>query len=291
MALLRTLSRGAAAAASSYKLIMLMWVVTLVMILFVSVPLKSFLVNIFGNSMTVERFADGFDLGLAGDMGKPFVNLMSAVSLGGLLLLVGGFFLYTFFAGGLFASYATAWGGLKANAFIRESARNFLPFLKIGILISLITGAWTFIVIGIPIIVKMVVSKGSPSGSNIFYLFYALWLLGLPVWLFVADASRRYVAATGSAKVFRALGAGFRALVERFWLSYGIVLVILVLNIIFILLSLWFTTCSVPSKGWMIFLFFLATQAVFIIRLFMKAWRYASVCEKVAIPKRGSNTK
>ncbi|MCA1741036.1 MAG: hypothetical protein LC630_00920, partial [Bacteroidales bacterium] len=92
MALLRTLSRGAAAAASSYKLIMLMWVVTLVMILFVSVPLKSFLVNIFGNSMTVERFADGFDLGLAGDLEKPFVNLMSAASLGGLLLLVGGFF-------------------------------------------------------------------------------------------------------------------------------------------------------------------------------------------------------
>ncbi|MFN2313673.1 MAG: hypothetical protein ABR531_04410 [Bacteroidales bacterium] len=291
MALLRTLSRGAAAAASSYKLIMLMWVVTLVMILFVSVPLKSFLVNIFGNSMTVERFADGFDLGLAGDLGKPFVNLMSAASLGGLLLLVGGFFLYTFFAGGLFASYATAWGGLKANAFIRESARNFLPFLKIAILMLLITGAWTFIVIGIPIIVTMVVSKGSPPGSNIFYLFYALWLLGLPVWLFVADASRRYVAATGSGKVFRALGAGFRTLAERFWLSYGIVLVILVLNIIFIFLSLWFTAWSVPSKGWMIFLFFLATQALFIIRLLMKAWRYASVCEKVAIPERGSNKK
>jgi len=291
MALIRTLSRGAAAAASSYKLIMLMWVVTLVMILFVSVPLKSFLVNIFGNSMTVERFADGFDLGLAGDMGKPFVNLVSAMSLGGLLLLVAGFFLYTFFAGGLFASYATAWGGLKANAFIRESARNFLPFLKIAILMLLITGAWTFIVIGIPIIVAMAASKDSTPGSNILYLFYVIWLLGLPVWLFVADASRRWVAATGSGKVFRALGAGFKALAERLWLSYGIVLVILILNIIFIFLSFWFTAWSVPSKGWMIFLFWLATQALFIIRLFMKAWRYASVCEKVAIPERGSNTK
>jgi membrane protein YdbS with pleckstrin-like domain len=67
--------------------------------------------------------------------------------------------------------------------------------------------------------------------------------------------------------------------------------VILVLNIIFIILTLWFTACSVPSKGWMIFLFFLATQALFILKLFMKAWRYASVCEKVAIPERDSNTK
>jgi hypothetical protein len=291
MALLRTLSRGAAAAASSYKLIMLMWVVTLVMVLFVSVPLKSFLVNIFGNSMTVERFADGFDLGLAGDMGKPFVNLISAVSLGGLLLLVGGFFLYTFFAGGLFASYAAAWGGLKVNFFIRESARNFLPFLKIAILMLLITLAWTFIVIGIPIIVVTAVSKGSAPGSNIIFLFYAVWLLGLPVWLFVADASRRWVAATGSGKVFRALGAGFRALAERFWLSYGTILVIFLLNIVFIFLSLWFTAWSVPSKGWVIFLFFLATQALFIIRLFMKAWRYASVCKQFAIGERGNNTR
>jgi hypothetical protein len=279
MALIKTLSRGAATAASSYKLIILMWVVTLVMIWFVSLPLKSFLVNIFGNSMAVERFADGFDLGLAGDMGKPFVNLMSAASLGGLLLLVGGFFLYTFFAGGLFASYTTAWGGLKANAFIRESARNFLPFLKIAILMLLITGAWTFIVIGIPIIVIMAASKGSTPGSNIIYLFYFIWLLGFPVWLFVADASRRWVAATGSGKVFRALGEGFRALADRFWLSYGTILVIFILNIVFIFLSLWFTAWSVPSKGWMIFLFFLATQALFIIRLFMKAWRYAAVCK------------
>ncbi len=291
MALIRTLTRGAAAAASSYKLILLMWVVTLVMVLLVSVPLKSFLVNIFGNSMTVERFTDGFDLGLAGDMGKPFVNLMSALSLGGLLLLVGGFFLFTFFAGGLFASYSAAWGGLKVNAFIRESARNFLPFLKIALLILLITVAWTFIVIGIPMIVTMAASEGSTPGSDIIYLFYAIWLLGLPVWLFVADASRRWVAATGSGKVFRALGVGFRALAERFWLSYGTILVIFILNIVFIFLSLWFAAWSVPSKGWMIFLFFLATQALFIIRLFMKAWRYASVCKMVAIPARGSNTK
>jgi hypothetical protein len=291
MALLRTLGKGAATAASSWKLILLMWIVTLVMILFVSVPLKSFLVNIFGNSMAVERFADGFDMGLAGDIGKPFVSLLSAVSLGGLLLLVAGFFLYTFFAGGLFASYATAWGRLKVNAFIRESARNFLPFLKIALLMVLIIAIWTFIVVGLPAIGTMTLFKGSTIGTYLIYVFYAIWLLGMPVWLFVGDASRRWVAATGSGQALRALGAGFRALAERFWLSYGIVLVILLLNIVFLFLSLWFMAWSVPSKGWMIFLFFLATQALFITRLFMKAWRYASVCEKAAIPVRDSKTK
>ncbi len=279
MNLIRTLRKGAAATASSYRLILVIWIVTLVMVLFVSVPLKSILVNIFGNSMAVERLAHGFDLGLAGDMGKSFGNLISAASMGGLMLLVAGFFLYTFFAGGLFASYATAWGSLRVNVFIRESARNFLAFLKIAILMLLIIGVWTFIVIGIPVIVIMAATKESTPGSDMIYLFCGIWFLGLPVWLFVADASRRWVASTGSGRVFRALGAGFRALKERFWLSYGTVLVVMLLNIAFLFLSLWFTAWSVPSKGWMIFLFFLATQTLFILRLFMKAWRYASVCE------------
>lgn len=291
MTLLRTLRKGAAAAATSYKLILLMWVITLVMIMFVSVPLKSLLVNIFGNSMTVERFADGFDLGLAGDMGKPLLNLISAASIGGLLLMAAGFFLYTFFAGGLFASYSRAWGTLKTNAFIRESARHFLPFLKIALLMILILAGWTFIVVGLPVIVTMTLLKGSTVGPFLIWIFSAIWLLGMPVWLFVSDASRRWVAATGSGQALRAVGAGFRALAERFWLSYSIVLVIMILNIIFIFLSMWFAAWSVPSNGWMIFLLFLATQALFITRLFMKAWRYASVCQKAAIPERGSNTK
>jgi hypothetical protein len=78
---------------------------------------------------------------------------------------------------------------------------------------------------------------------------------------------------------------------ERFWVSYGIVLVILIINVIFIFLSFWFTVWSVPEKGGLVFLFFLATQALFILRLFMKAWRYASVCEKTAIPGKYSKTK
>jgi hypothetical protein len=286
MTVLKTLGKGATAAVLSYKLILLIWVVTLVMVFMVALPLKSFLANIFGNSMAVLRLSDGFDLGLAGDMGKQFVNLLSAVTSGGLLLLLAGFLLYTFFAGGLFASYATAWGSLKMNTFIRESARNFLPFLKIAVLILVMIAAYTFIIVGIPIIAVTAISGGSPGSSGLIYLFVSIWALGIPIWLFVADASRRWIAATGSGKVFRALSAGFMALKERFWLSYGIVLVILILNVIFVLLSLWFTASSVPEKGGMIFLFFLASQLLFIIRLFMKSWRYASVCEKVTLPAR-----
>lgn len=214
-----TLKKGAAAAASSYKLILLIWVTTLVLTLAVGLPLRVFLSSMFGNSLAIERLADGFDIGLAGDLGKPFGALMASVSAGTFFIGLAGFFLMTFFAGGLFKRFTLAWGGLKVSDFLKASAVNFVPFLKIALLMILIIGAYTIVMTGIPGIVGLIASGSSVTTGKFFHVFYIIWVLGLPVWFFVADASRRWIAATGSRKAFRALGAGFRALKGKFWLS------------------------------------------------------------------------
>ena len=281
MSFFKTLKKGAAAAASSYKLILLIWVTTLVLTLAVGLPLRVFLSSMFGNSLAIESLADGFDIGLAGDLGKPFGALMASVSAGTFIIGLAGFFLMTFFAGGLFKRFTLAWGGLKVSDFLKASAVNFVPFLKIALLMILIIGAYTIVMTGIPGIVGLIASGSSVTTGKFFHVFYIIWALGLPVWFFVADASRRWIAATGSRKAFRALGAGFRALKGKFWLSYGIVLTVMVINTVAVIAILWFAAISTPDKGIMVFLFFIATQVLFIIRLFMKAWRYASVCEAV----------
>ena len=281
MRLFKTLSKGAAAAVSSYKLILVIWITTLVLVLAVGLPLKSFMNGIFGNSMAITRLNDGFDLGIAGDIGKPFGSLMAAASAGTLLAGTAGFFIMTFFAGGLFRRFTMAWGGIRVSDFLRASADNFIPFLKIALLMMLITGGYTLLVIGVPAVLIAALSGTQMPAGNAIYLFYAVWALGMPVWLFVADASRRWVAATGSPKVFRALGAGFRALRERFWLSYGTVLAVAAINTLIAAAIFWFASSATPDRGITVFLFFLATQALVIIRLLMRAWRYAAVCETV----------
>jgi hypothetical protein len=279
MDLIRILKKGAVATASSYKLLLTVWAITLVMIMFVALPLRSSFKSVFGNSMITEKLSDGFDMGLAGDIGKAFGQLIASATTGGLLLVLAGFLLYTFFAGGLFTRFTIAWGELKVAAFMKASAHNFVPFLWIALLMCLIIGVYTALIIGIPTGIMLALSGGSLPQSGLIKIFYVIWGLGLPVWLFVADYSRRWIAATGSRKVFRALGEGFRALKKRFWISYITVLVILILNIVFVSGSMWFTACSMPEKGIMVFLLFLATQLLFLVRLFMKAWRYASVSQ------------
>lgn len=277
MSLFKTLKNGAVNAASSYKLILLVWITTLVLALAVAFPLRASFNMIFGNSMAIERLNDGFDIGLAGDIGRPFGALMASLSAGSFLILTAGFFLMTFFAGGLFKRFTLAWGGLKVSDFLRASANNFIPFLKIALLMMLIIGAYTFILLGLPGILNMALSGSQMPSGKFMYLLYGLWALGLPVWLFVADASRRWIASTGSKKVFRALGSGFRLLNERFWLSYLTVLVVFIINAIFIAVTFWFAAKAMPDRGTEVFLFFIAAQSLFILRLFMKAWRYAAV--------------
>jgi len=284
MSLFKILKKGVKASASSYKLMLVIWIITLVLVFAVGYPLKSFLNTIFGDSMAVERLMDGFDLGLIGDISRPFGGLMAGVAAGTLFISLAGFVLMTFFAGGLFRRFTISWGGLSVSEFFRASANNFIPFLKIALLMMLIIGAYTFIIIGIPgIIIMMISDKQMPGGAAI-YPFYAIWALGMPVWIFIADASRRWVAATGSPRVFRAIGTALRALRERFWLSYGTVFAIVMINAAFVLVALLFTMIATPQKGIMIFLFFILTQLLVIFRIFMKAWRYAAVCEAVTLP-------
>jgi hypothetical protein len=281
MSLFKTLKNGAVNAASSYKLILLIWITTLVLALAVAFPLRASFNMIFGSSMAIERLNGGFDAGIAGDIGRPFGAIMASLSAGGFLIGTAGFFLITFFAGGLFRRFTLAWGSLRVSDFLRASASNFIPFLKIALLMMLIVGAYTFVLIGLPGILNMTVTGAQMPSGKFMLLFYGLWALGLPVWLFVADASRRWIASTGSKKVFRALGSGFRALKERFWLSYLTVLAVFLLNALFVAVTFWFAARAMPDRGMEVFLFFIAAQSLYIIRLFMKAWRYAAVCEAV----------
>lgn len=279
MDFIRSLKKGAATAASSYKLQFTIWLTTLLMVLLVALPLKSAFKGIFGNSLSAEKLTDGFDGGMIGDMGDAFRHLLASASTGSILLILAGFLLYTFFAGGLFTRFATAYGDLKLSSFMKASALNFMPFLKIALLTYLIIGIYTIIILFIPAAIILALSDGYMPGMKPMVIPCIIWAAGMPLWLFVADYSRRWIAATGSHKIFRALGAGFSALKKGFWRSYSTVLVIASMNVVFMFATIWFATWTVPEKGLMIFLFFLATQILFLVRLFMKSWRYATVSQ------------
>ena len=279
MRLFSVLRKGAVRSAGSYKLLITMWAITLAMILLVAMPLRMELKIIFSKSFATERFLDGFDTGLIGDMGPAFNSLLGSATYGGFLLLTGGYLLYTFFAGGLFARYTMAYGSFKVSSFLKSSAHNFFTYLGIGIIMFLITVLWTLVIIGIPVGVTSAVTGDPFSTMTVSRIMIVIWLLGLPLWFLVADRARVWIATTGTRKVFRALGAGFSSLRKGFKVSYFAVLIVFLANLVFLGLFIVFTAGTLPERGLMISLFFIATQVMFLLRLYLKAWRYATVSE------------
>jgi len=279
MSLIKTLGKGAAVAASSIKLVLMIWFTTLILTLIVGLPLRSFLNSTFGHTMAVERLRDGLDLGLAGDLGDTFGSLVAAMSSGTIIIGLAGFVLLTFFAGGLFKKFTTARGGLRVSDFLKASAYHFFPFLKIALLLMVAVALFSLVIIIIPALIINPASATSDAGSWLMYIFPGIWLLAMPVWVFVADYARRWIASTGSGQTFRAVGAGFRALKENFWLSYGTVFTVMFISGLYFIFALWFALVATPDSGILVFLFFIATQVLFILRILIRAWRYASVCQ------------
>ncbi|HSO77929.1 MAG TPA: hypothetical protein VLQ76_05130 [Bacteroidales bacterium] len=279
MRLFSVLKKGACKTAGSYKLLITMWVITIVMILLVAMPLKLGLKTVFSKSFATDRLLDGFDIGLVGDMGPAFGNLLGSATYSGFFLLITGFLLYTFFAGGLFACYTTAYGSFKVSAFLKSSAHHFLTFLGIGIIVLLMIVVWTLVIIGIPAVITGTVANDPFKVMTVSRVMTIVWALGLPLWFLVADRARIWVATNGIRRVFRAIGAGFSSLRVRFNVSYLAVLIVFIANLALLGLVFAFTAGALPENGILISLFFIATQALFVLRIFLKAWRYATVSE------------
>jgi hypothetical protein len=107
------------------------------------------------------------------------------------------------------------------------------------------------------------------SGLAILIFLAALFL--------VADYSRSRQVANNNTSVFRALGFSFNFLISTFSLSYPLMILILSIQVffgflVFCIISLWR-----PGNDTGVLLMFLVSQILFIIRIILKTWRYASV--------------
>lgn len=274
--------KGARKSASAYRFLISMWGIMLVTISLVAFPFKSGLNSVFGKSMLSDILLGGFDPEVIGDLGSSFLPIMSHLVTGSFLLVIAGVIMYSFFAGGLFTRFTTGYGYFDVTDYFKASARYFFPFICIGLIMIVMVGMWTLLTVALPVVIASSGGSGMQQIITLLKIMGFIWLLGMPVLLLVADHSRRWMTTTGTRKVFAALGAGFQSLAKNFFLSYSSVLIILIVNALVSIITLKFVSGTVPEKGVFILLFFIATQILALLKLWIKAWRYATVTEFAA---------
>lgn len=262
----------------SWKAILVIWLAFLVIIAGLVLPLRNSLNSAFGSSMISENLADGFDIMAFTDLGPVLRSLTSYLTGGFVFICITAFVINAFLTGGLFHSIGKREGGFLSSEFFSASAKHFWSFLIISILITLFIIFLTGFLILIDVIVAGV--SGSLAEKSIFLIMIITVLVLiflLPVLLLVADYSRAWKVINGNSSAFRALRFGFSETFKRFRKSYLLMFIILLIQTLFGYLVLSVIPLWKPQSSAGLFIFFLVSQGFFILRLFIKSWRYASV--------------
>ena len=269
---------GAQKAVKSWRGILITWFLTLILVSLLAIPLKGVLKAAYGNSMITEKLADGFNTEIFTDLGSALKVIVSFFSTGFMLLMLIGFVLNIFLAGGIFSSLRKNNTLFNSPEFFRSSARNFWSFLIISLITRLIINILSGLIIAVPLIIISLNDSISTRTSIIIASVSGLIsIVVLPVMLLVADYSRVWQVSNERPACFKALGFGFSETFSKFWSSYPLMLVILIVQILFIYLVFSIIPGLRPVSGTGIFLLFLLSQILFFIRITLKVWRYGSV--------------
>ncbi|MCA1757750.1 MAG: hypothetical protein LC649_09870 [Bacteroidales bacterium] len=278
MKIIKAITSGFQRSARASKQILVVWLINTLAISLLIVPFRNLLVNEAGNSMAPDLLKGGTDLAywldLMPELSGPFTGFMI-----GLLALIGVVWLLgVFLSGGLFDTLRANSCGVTIGDFFKASAQLFFPYLWVTLMVTgliiisalLLLAAPAFILQGGGSLNEELVMKIS---EILRYVFMAVLL----IWLLVADYARAWLAAADKKRVFRALGYGFRATFTTFFTSFLFILFAVALQALLTWGGVTLTSGFQPETGGGLFLLFLLTSVLLILRIFMRTFRYGGI--------------
>lgn len=283
MKFIKAITSGTSRTLRASKQILILWVISLLSIALLMVPFRNILMAYAGSSMATEMLAHGNDISYWIDFGSDIQNILGSFA-AGLMTFIGiSFLLNIFLSGGLFDKLRVTETGYRVRDFFSASAKLFFPFLWVNLLVILIILTSAFIFIGIPVLVV----KGSGANEEVWMSIAKImrfaFLFIVLIYLLVADYARAWLAASDKRNVFRAVGYGFKATFTSFVNSYLFIIVAVALQTLFVWLSITLLEGMEPQTGGGLFLLFILSQLLLIIRIYLRAFRYAGVTSLYAI--------
>lgn len=262
----------------AWKNVLLVWFVMLLLVTAVVSPLRGALQNGFGASMITEKLTHGIFVEAFTDLGPVYSSIVSAFSRGFFTLIIFSFLLNAFFTGGMFDCVRSEAGERTVKDFMRGCVMHFWSYTVILVISGLFIFFTILLFSFVPSLfidmdgdnVEVVTFRTTVIAAGLFFLL-------LPVHLLVADYARAWKAANAGAGVFRAIGKGFSQTFGKFSRSWALMVIILLVNALFLWLVLAILPGITPQSGPGIFLLFLLSQGLFIIKIMLKLLRYSSV--------------
>jgi hypothetical protein len=278
MNIINPIISGAVRSIKSIKGVLAIWITTLLLVSMVAIPLKSSVNSILGRSMITEKLKDGINVDVLTDFGTNLKTIMASFSKGFLLLILCGILINVFFNGGLFTTLRNNEEKYSSAQFFRGAGLHFWPFLLITFILSFVM----FIIISLAFGITMMISGGGNpmqegGMANTVLIGGIISALILPVFLLVADYARVWQAKSSKSAAIKAIGIGFNQTFRYFFSSYPIMLINIFIQVLFSWFMLKFISGYGPQTGGGVFLLFLFSQFLYIIKILLRVWRYGSV--------------
>ena len=278
MTILYSLKSGLNRALNVRKGVLIFWFSFFIMIMVFIFPFRGSLNSVFGSSMITEKLADGFDIEVFADLGPVLKSLVSFFKAGFMIIFLVGYLINTFITAGLFGTIKNSSGKFSSQEFFKAAVINFWSYFIITLIISLIIDFFSVIIIGVPaLIASLSESISEKSAYMIVFGSIIIWFVFLPVFFLIADYARAWKASKINDSVFKATGRGFSLTFSRFWRSYFMMLILMIIQLVPIILIGYFLPAWKPVTAGGVFLLLIVSQLLILLRLFLKTWRYASV--------------
>jgi len=279
MAILKHILSGAGRSARAWKWILISWIITLLMVALIVYPFRKGITSILGLSMITEKLRSGLDIDVFMNSGTGFPEMASILSSGIIILIITTFLVNIFLSGGFFSVLGRKSESMGQVTFFGASGSNFWSFFVITFLMRLVLNIISFLIIGLPLII-MTGGGSSADIPGILIVTGSIFCAVLPVLLLVADYARAWQASTIKKDAIRALGHGFRYTFRYFFSSWLMMFLIVAVQVLFTAFTFAVITRLKPDTGTGIFLMFLLSQIMFIVKIYLRTWRFGMITSK-----------
>jgi hypothetical protein len=276
--ILNSLRFGFLRSGKVWRGVLIVWFVSLLLVSLVAMPMKSALTAGLGNSTISEQFKNGINIEVFADLRANAGSLGSYFSEGLIMLILICFAVNSFLTGGLFWSLRKESPGFSPQEFFRASAEKFWSFTVISLVYWLLILFLLLLVVIVP--VSFIVASERATDYliiNSAILLSSLFLFGVIIILISADYSRAWQSARKESSSFKAINFGFRETFRSFYSSYPMMLIIMLIQVFYMWLVLKLLHGIQPETGAGIVILFLASQFLFILKIFLKTCRYGSI--------------
>jgi hypothetical protein len=278
MNIMNPILSGVVRSIKSINGVLTIWISTLLLVCLIAIPLKSSINSVIGKSMITEKLRNGINMDVLIDFHDNLRTIISSFSAGFFLVIFCGILINVFFNGGLFTTLHNKEEKYSSSQFFRGAGIHFWPFLIITVILTLIINFFTTLAFGICIVISRAVNAGHGGGNlNAILIGGIITVLILPVFLLVTDYARVWQARSSKAAAFKAIGIGFKQTFRYFFSSYPVMFICILIQVLFSWFMLKFISGYGPQTGFGIFVLFLLSQFLFVIKILLRVLRYGSV--------------